>query len=128
LASGVVGSAGALCWGKDPAVILLVRWAGCKVLLGTVGDVRRASETDLELGVGVEGEGTAISSETGLEFRIGIVCEDTELSLLCENLEMGEEEPAGAFNEVRRDVSDVSSGSLGCFLFFPIWQKRSDYE
>jgi hypothetical protein len=125
LASGVFGSAGVLCWGKDPAVILVVRCAGCKVLLGTVGDVRRASETDLWLGVGVgvgvEGEGTAISSETGLEFRNGIFCEDTELSLLCVNLEMGEEEPAGAFNEVLRDVSDVSSGSLGCFLFFPIW-------
>jgi hypothetical protein len=70
--------------------------------LGPDGSFEVASESVLGFGVGVEGEGNTMSSDTGRDLRAGVDCADSEVSLLCAKREVGDEiEPSGAVNEER---------------------------
>jgi hypothetical protein len=126
LASGVFGATGSISLGNVGAVVALISGPGDRYLSRTIGDPRIASGTDLGLGVGVGGADVPKCSETGLVFSAGatVDCEDTELSRLCANVELGEDvEPSRAFSEVRCDDSELQSGSFDSLLFFPNRQK-----
>jgi hypothetical protein len=62
------------------------------------------------------------SSERGFEFRIYVCvdCAAKEFSLLWTNNDDGDDvRPSGALSEECCDASEVASGSLDLFRFFP---------
>lgn len=120
LSSGVGGATRSDCWGRGDLLFFSLSCDTVRGLLRISGSSRTASETGRGVGVGRVIEDVAISSERGLESRVGIVCADSELSLLCVKVDDGDViEPLGLFSEERCEASDVLSGSLDPFRCFP---------